>query len=120
VTDAEAMATSVMLTRVSPAAAADPGQWVALGDRVAARLKVACPEVRWRASYAVLGPHDYVDVFEAPDTETAARAVRIDLGLETLRDEEPHTERVNAEGDGDDPRAGEDGAGHCPGRRSRL
>ena len=71
------MATYVMLTRVSPEAAADPGQLVALGDIVAERLQVACPEVRWLASYAVLGPYDYVDVFAAPDAEAAARAALI-------------------------------------------
>ena len=71
------MATYVMLTRVSPEAAADPGQLAALGDLVAERLKAECPEVRWLASYAVLGPHDYVDIFEAPDTEAAARAALI-------------------------------------------
>jgi uncharacterized protein with GYD domain len=66
------MATYVMLTRVSPEVAPTPGHLAALGDRVAERLKV-----RWLASYAVLGPHDYVDVFEAPDTEAAARAALI-------------------------------------------
>ena len=71
------MATDMMLTRVSPEAAADPGQLAALGDRVVERLKVECPEVRWLASYAVLGPHDYVDIFEAPDTEAAARVALI-------------------------------------------
>ena len=71
------MGTYVMLTRVSPEAAADPGQLAALGDIVAERLKVECPEVRWLASYAVLGPYDYVDVFEAPDTEAAAHAALI-------------------------------------------
>ena len=71
------MATYVMLTRVSPEVAADPGQLAALGDIVAERLKVECPEVHWLASYAVLGPYDYVDVFEAPDTEAAARAALI-------------------------------------------
>ena len=58
------MGTYVMLTPVSLEAAADPRQLAALGDRVAERLKAECPEVHWLASYAVLGPHDYVDVFE--------------------------------------------------------
>jgi uncharacterized protein with GYD domain len=71
------MGTYVMLTRLLPEVAPDPGQLPALGERVAERLKAECPEVHWLASYAVLGPTDYVDVFEAPDTEAAAQAALI-------------------------------------------
>ena len=27
----------------------------------------------WRANYAVLGPYDYLDIFEAPDIEAAMK-----------------------------------------------
>jgi uncharacterized protein with GYD domain len=33
--------------------------------------------VKWVANYAVLGPYDYMDIFEAPDETTAAKVVMI-------------------------------------------
>lgn len=32
-----------------------------------------CPGVKWIAHYALLGPYDFVDVYEAPDQDTAFR-----------------------------------------------
>lgn len=32
-----------------------------------------CPEVRWQASYVLLGPADYLDIFTAPDNATATK-----------------------------------------------
>jgi uncharacterized protein with GYD domain len=66
-----------MLTRVSPDAVKDPSSLDKLGEQVSEKLNRQCPDVRWVASYAVLGPYDYVDVFEAPDNETAAQVAVI-------------------------------------------
>lgn len=71
------MATFVMLTRLSPEAVADPRAFEQLGQQVSEKLKAQCPEVKWLGSYAVLGPYDYVDIFEAPDTETATKVAVI-------------------------------------------
>lgn len=67
------MATYAMLTRLSPDALTDPSSIEELGQRVIEKLKAECPDARWIASYALLGPYDYLDLFEAPDQETATR-----------------------------------------------
>jgi uncharacterized protein with GYD domain len=67
------MSTYVMLTRVSGDALRDPTSLGELGLRVTEKLHVECPEVKWLASYAVLGGYDYVDVFEAPSNEVATK-----------------------------------------------
>ena len=71
------MATYVMVTRLSPDAIKNPSTIDALGQEVTKKLQAECPEVKWLASYAVLGPHDYVDLFEANDNEAAAKVAVI-------------------------------------------
>ena len=34
-------------------------------------VKTLCPEVKWLSHYAILGPYDFMDIYEAPDEETA-------------------------------------------------
>ena len=37
------------------------------------KVKVQCPDVKWLAHYALLGRYDFMDIYEAPDAETAHR-----------------------------------------------
>jgi uncharacterized protein with GYD domain len=67
------MPTYVMLTRLSPEALTRPESVVDLNRQVEDRLKRECPGVKWLANYAVLGPCDYLDIFEAPDVDTATK-----------------------------------------------
>jgi uncharacterized protein with GYD domain len=67
------MATFVMLTRVDPQVLRGPHSLEALEKSAADAIAEQCPHVKWLSSYAVLGPYDYVDVFEAPDNDTAAK-----------------------------------------------
>jgi uncharacterized protein with GYD domain len=67
------MATFAMLTRLSPESMTRPESVGELNQKVTSRIKSDCPGVKWLANYAVLGPCDYLDVFEAPDNDTATK-----------------------------------------------
>lgn len=67
------MGTYVMLTRLSPEALTKPESVAELNRQVEDRIKKGCPGVKWLANYAVLGPCDYLDIFEAPDSDTATK-----------------------------------------------
>jgi uncharacterized protein with GYD domain len=62
-----------MQTRLSPEALTRPESVAELNKRVEDRIKQECPQVKWLANYAVLGPCDYLDIFEAPDADTATK-----------------------------------------------
>ncbi|HEV8675704.1 MAG TPA: GYD domain-containing protein [Methylomirabilota bacterium] len=71
------MATYVVLTRLTPESVKSPGDLRRLEKAVSERIRKECPEVKWIANYAILGPHDYLDIVEAPDEATVAKVVMI-------------------------------------------
>jgi len=71
------MATYIMLTQNLAGCGEDtanPGTTRAGRD---AEYPRRVPEVEWCHSYALLGPYDYLDIFEAPDVETAAKVATL-------------------------------------------
>lgn len=65
------MPTFVLMTKLASQAMHDPGARRAMGKEWLAKVKECCPQVEWKAHYAILGPYDFMDIYEAPDVETA-------------------------------------------------
>lgn len=65
------MPTFVLMTRLDPGALKDAESRKRMGKEWLHKVRDACPEVRWLAHYAILGPYDFMDIYEAPDVETA-------------------------------------------------
>jgi uncharacterized protein with GYD domain len=71
------MATFIMLTHLSHQALRSPSSLENLSHEVMERIRSDCKGVEWKASYVVLGPADYVDIFTSPDIETAMKVATI-------------------------------------------
>ena len=67
------MPTFVMLTRLAPGALRSPRSLEELEKQAMERIRGECPEVEWVSNYAILGAWDYLDIFRAPDVDTATK-----------------------------------------------
>lgn len=67
------MPTFVTLTRLASGSLRSPRSLEQLEQQVTARIRSECTEVEWLQSFALLGPHDYLNVFRAPDIEAASK-----------------------------------------------
>ena len=71
------MQTFVMVTRIQPDGLASGRSLHHLEERTMGHIRRECPEVEWVESFALLGPYDYLDIFTAPDIETATRVATL-------------------------------------------
>jgi uncharacterized protein with GYD domain len=73
------MQTYVLMTKLAPEMSKKVKDQGKLGRRWLDQVKEKCPDVNFLAHYALLGPYDFLDIYEAPDEETAAKVSLITL-----------------------------------------
>ncbi len=73
------MQTFVLMTKLAPEMSKKVKDQEKLGREWLEQVKEKCPEVNFLAHYALLGPYDFLDIYEAPDEETAAKVSLISL-----------------------------------------
>lgn len=67
------MATFIMLTRLTQSQKGPPLSADMFQQQLVEKISRNCPDVEWRSSFAVLGPYDFLDIFSAPDIDSAMR-----------------------------------------------
>jgi uncharacterized protein with GYD domain len=78
------MATFALLTKLAPDEARDPRVREERGKQWMNKVKARCPGVHWLSHFLVLGPHDFLDLYEAANEEEAAKVAMISLSLGAL------------------------------------
>jgi uncharacterized protein with GYD domain len=73
------MPTFVLMTKLSAELARDPRGRKQAGREWMKQVAECCPGVKWIAHYALLGRYDFMDVYEAPDIETAHKVSFLSL-----------------------------------------
>ncbi len=67
------MKTFILMTKLAPEISMQMKDRKKMGREWLDDVKLKCPEVKFIAHYAILGQYDFIDIYEAPDAETAAR-----------------------------------------------
>jgi uncharacterized protein with GYD domain len=71
--------TFILLTKLSPEISKQMKDRARLGRVWLDQVREKCPEVKFIEHYALLGSHDFLDIYEAPDEETAAKVSMISM-----------------------------------------
>lgn len=73
------MQTYVLMTKLSSDVGRHVDERAKMGRDWMTQVKEKCPEVKFVAHYALLGRYDFLDIYEAPDEETAAKVSLISM-----------------------------------------
>ena len=71
------MATYVLMTKLSPDVICDVKHREGIGRKWKKAIAEKCPEVKFLCHYALLGSYDFLDIYEAPSEEIAAKVSMI-------------------------------------------
>jgi hypothetical protein len=75
------MATFILLTRISSISIPTPRALEDLKRKVMDHVRTECPRAEWIHKFAVIGPYDYLDIFWAPDLDTALKSPRLSVPM---------------------------------------
>lgn len=67
------MPTFILMTRLTAECLHDAPARRSRGKEWLDKVRQSCPQVSFLAHYALLGPYDFMDIYDAPDVETAHR-----------------------------------------------
>ncbi|MGE5362494.1 MAG: GYD domain-containing protein [Bacteroidota bacterium] len=81
------MSTYILLTKLSPDKLVDPRKRETIGREWFEEVKTRCPEAKWIEHYALLGEYDFMDIYEAPNEETAAKVSLITMSKGAVKAE---------------------------------
>jgi uncharacterized protein with GYD domain len=73
------MKTFILMTKLSPDITTRMKDRASIGRAWLDEVKRKCPEVKFLAHYGLLGHFDFLDIYEAPDEEVAAKVSMISL-----------------------------------------
>lgn len=73
------MKTFVLMTKLAPEVSMKMKERAKIGRKWLDEVREKCPEVRFVAHYALLGGYDFMDIYEAPDEEIAAKVSMISM-----------------------------------------
>lgn len=71
----------VLLTKMSAELNKKLKDRATIGEKWKKKVEEKCPEVKFLAHYALFGPYDFLDIYEAPDEKTAAKVSLISREL---------------------------------------
>lgn len=71
------MQTYILLTKLSSELMTRIKNREEIGSNWLEQVKEKCPEVKFLNHYALIGAYDFMDIYQAPDNETAAKVSMI-------------------------------------------